>query len=121
MTHVTPGSIARSLARCVLALGVLAASGVGALAQSAEPPESQVPASPCPSGGCLATPTPLLWPPVQFLGGRAVPVITSTCGVPGVDTFHLVATDGLQVDEFDLVLEPWDPSFMGLGWPGSVS
>ena len=53
------------------------------------------------------------WPPVRFVGGSPdLMTVTSDCGIPGVDTFHLVLVGAGNTGELDVMLTDYDAGNM---------
>jgi hypothetical protein len=53
------------------------------------------------------------WPPVRFVGGSPdVMTVTSDCGIPGVDTFHLTGVGPDSTAWFDVTLTEYDAANM---------
>jgi hypothetical protein len=95
----------RRLAFAILTVGVCVAAASAALAQDASPAPS-LPSSPLPSPAVTANPNG--WMPIRFVGGEPdMMTVTSDCGIPGVDTFHLTFV-GPVTGQLDVTFTDYD-------------
>jgi hypothetical protein len=87
-------------------------------AQSPSPAGSGQPRPPgSPSASTRSSPeatgNPYGWPQIRFVGGvPELMTVTSDCGIPGVDTFHLQAVGQDMTGWLDVTLTDYDESNM---------
>jgi len=95
---------------CRAALGIVVLVGGVATTSIAQSP------APAPTGAPSQPPSPApgpRWPLIRFVGG--VPdlmTVTSDCGIPGVDTFHLILVGAGNTGQLDVTLTDYDAANM---------